>query len=740
MFSRRSLLAGLVLVAVLLVASPAFAAAPTVNPETFVGPVTFESTSSPLQISPIVLGEITDSTGWWGPVTNLAHAGGKSLWVAGNRPAGPVTTASGAYPYGAHGTVTLDASQTTLSAYSSMLTMWYYMPSLGGGDLNYFNFAWWPSGNIASSTPYYNFPIVSGWTRADFNLSNPSSPANLSRRGGNIEWRFVDQEDPIFTATNGLGPLLDDISLTGYTYGPARVDPGNAATLSTPGGVYTVSLAWSRPASSTADARDDTRPKRYRIWRDDPLSATAAAVVGEVDDPGTGALSFVDHPSTYTQDWRYHIQAINPGAGAPTHWGTLSDPILVTKQVVPTTTFSTSPSTPSSSGWYQTLTTFALSADVNPSTKYYSIDSLAGPYQPYIGPVSIDQGRHTVYYYSKNQLGLAETTQSAPIRIDYTAPNKPVPTASDVSWTSASLTWPAVADPGSAAASGVSEYRIYNSAGTLIGTIAAGDTPPATYTYPLSGLTAGTSYTFKVVAVDAAGNVSSTPSAANQVSVQTKDPVKTEVGASVPANRIVAYNGPTIVAADLSFSGGIPLSGQASKLKVYRTTAGPTAPLSSWSPTSDTFAEAGVLGHYIATIHTTTKTWYQVRFVGSGQYASSNSTSTMLVQSKAALTSPAVPRTAYRSRYTTVYDRMYPKHYEYKSTRIYFEHYEAYKGKYMWRTKFYKIASQKSGPSYMTCSAAVKFPYTGKWRVQVRHADASHYVSYSSKSSIITVR
>jgi hypothetical protein len=106
----------------------------------------------------------------------------------------------------------------------------------------------------------------------------------------------------------------------------------------------------------------------------------------------------------------------------------------------------------------------------------------------------------------------------------------------------------------------------------------------------------------------------------------------------------------------------------------------------------------------------------------------------MLIQAKESLTKPSVPTTSYRSRYTAVSSRMYPRHYTAGSTRFYFDHWEAYKGRYQWRTKFYKVASQKYVSSYTLCSTSVKFPYTGKWRVVVRHADTSHYTSYSAYS------
>ena len=103
-----------------------------------------------------------------------------------------------------------------------------------------------------------------------------------------------------------------------------------------------------------------------------------------------------------------------------------------------------------------------------------------------------------------------------------------------------------------------------------------------------------------------------------------------------------------------------------------------------------------------------------------------------MIQAKASVSKAYVPSTTYRTRYATVYGLILPRHYTAGSTRIYFEHWEAYKGKYQWRYKFYRTASLTSSGSYAKASTVVKFPYAGKWRVYVRHADTSHYATYGS--------
>lgn len=101
------------------------------------------------------------------------------------------------------------------------------------------------------------------------------------------------------------------------------------------------------------------------------------------------------------------------------------------------------------------------------------------------------------------------TTPAAPAQ-DTTAPTAPgTPTASAVGPTGLTLAWGPATDN-----VGVTGYRVYRSGTVLVGSTAG-------TTLAVTGLTAATAYTFTVVAVDAAGNVS--PASA-PVTVTTADP------------------------------------------------------------------------------------------------------------------------------------------------------------------------------------------------------------------------
>ncbi len=125
---------------------------------------------------------------------------------------------------------------------------------------------------------------------------------------------------------------------------------------------------------------------------------------------------------------------------------------------------------------------------------------------------------------------------------DTTAPTAPTNlAASDVTATTLKLTWTASTDN-----VGVAVYDVYQGT-SKIGTVSA-----PTTTYNVTGLTAGTSYTYTVKAVDAAGNASS---ASNAVSVTTStgNVAPTAIGLSsnkMPENVWVDYEIGTFTSVD----------------------------------------------------------------------------------------------------------------------------------------------------------------------------------------------
>jgi hypothetical protein len=108
-------------------------------------------------------------------------------------------------------------------------------------------------------------------------------------------------------------------------------------------------------------------------------------------------------------------------------------------------------------------------------------------------------GSHTLQAKATDSSGnLGSSSINTITLADQTAPSTPASlAASAITTTSITLTWGASTDN-----VGVTGYRVARN-GSTVATVSG-----VTLTYPDSGLTSGTSYSYTVVALDAAGNVS----------------------------------------------------------------------------------------------------------------------------------------------------------------------------------------------------------------------------------------
>ena len=726
MIVRRSIRIVLVFCAFAVALAGAFAyatAPPTLPAETVLPTVTFDATTSPVTVQANNLGGA--STAWWGRATSQKHAGAGALWCAGTRPTGPALTV-GTYPLGSRGTATLLVPGLG-NFYSSKLSFWYAMPSLGAADK--FGLYWARTG-IPVNQGDLETPTTTVWTAAPwrlrtYNLSSVSNKVSLSRYAGTFYWDFTDAaEGPFQSPIVGTGPVIDDVQITGYTYGPVR--SLSASPAMSPG--YTVTVTWSRPASTTTDPGDDTRSKSYQIWREDIASGALVQLLRF--DEANATPNYVDTTLSIDRAYRYYVQAFEPGSGT-THRGEMATPLVVTKQTTPTSRVIKSPPVANgTNGWYRTRPSVSLNRDVTGSRTYYhwdaGLDVLYDPNQA----LSVPEGDHTLYFHSVSPFGLVESEKSESFLVDIAPPTSPVLVdASILSPSQVRLEWTASSD---GEGSQIAGYRVYRD-GLLVK-----DIEPALI-YEIANLPPNSGHYLYVTAYDSAGNESGYLSTWVWMPPAWPTQVSATIGGSTP--RIVSVGstgigGGTSISAILSADSGggqMPLGGRA--LAIYSSTSGPSGP---WSKTSYAASPTSVPGRYSALVRTTTKTWYQVRFLASGPYGGSTSATTMFVQVRPYLTKPTVPTTAYRTRTATLTGKMYPKHVG--TTRVYFERWEAYKGKYMWRKKLYKTASLRAGSTYEKYSVALKFPSVGRWRARAWHGDFSHYPTYGSYSSIVTVR
>jgi TolB protein len=197
---------------------------------------------------------------------------------------------------------------------------------------------------------------------------------------------------------------------------------------------------------------------------------------------------------------------------------------------------------------------------------------------------------------------------------------------------------------------------------------------------------------------------------------------------SVSAPSVVGYGGKATLKGTLASFTGIPIAGQSVALKVSTdgvlwTQAGATSTSSSgaFSLTSPALYRANYL---------------RVIFRGiDPQYPPAHSSS-RLVKPKASVGRPVTPATMRRTSTYTIRGTLKPKHPSGSAAgKLYCYRYE--RGKYRLKKTYAVTASDYS--TYSRYQAKVRLPYSGKWKLRMRHNDTDHAATYSSWRST-TVR
>lgn len=226
---------------------------------------------------------------------------------------------------------------------------------------------------------------------------------------------------------------------------------------------------------------------KFANWDDIVLTAAAPNTMNLTSAPGDGK-------------WYFNVRTVD-GAGNWATTATSLGPIWI-DTVAPSTT-SNAPSAWVTSSPVPVTLTGSDPGGSGVSYTRYKLDAAATA--TYTVPVSISgDGTHTLQFFSADLAGNVESTDTVTVRIDTTAPSVPASlSASILSTTSVQLNWNASTD----AVSGVSYYAVYRN-GSLVATSSAP-------TYTDTGLSSFTTYTYYVVAVDAAGNRSANSGSVN---------------------------------------------------------------------------------------------------------------------------------------------------------------------------------------------------------------------------------
>ena len=361
----------------------------------------------------------------------------------------------------------------------------------------------------------------------------------------------------------------------------------------------------------------------------------------------------------------------------------------------PVTTLTALPS----NGWLTGTQKLQLSAvDPYGAGLRYTVYTLnGGTASTYVGPVTTREGTTTVQYWSLDRVNNQEAVHTVVVYTDRTVPTI---TSNDTGQYRDSAS---IRVSGSDAISGVATiaYRIDD--GPL--QVASGSETTVTSDVPGN-------HVFTAVAQDAAGNTSTTYSAA--FLVQTSTSAALSASAST-----IDYGKSVRLTARLLDIKGNPVATKPVVLDRQASTGW------VWAGSATTASD----GRCSIDQAPRSKTVYRIRFAGGGlTLPAASSSRSVLV--RAYLSAPYVPTTSYKGRAFASKGYLKPRHSAGSyPVRLLAYHYEA--GRWVCRRTISARASDYS--SYSRYTAAVSLPYRGKWRIRAYHAaDSANAATYSS--------
>ena len=316
-------------------------------------------------------------------------------------------------------------------------------------------------------------------------------------------------------------PIAQTMWLDELTLGtaPASGGGGDVQAPTTPAGLAATASSSSQINLSWTASTDNTAVTGYKIYRNGTYAATATTT------------SYTDTGLTSSTSYSYKVSAVDAAGNESTQSATAS----ATTKAAPDTTAPSIPAGLSASATSATQINLAWAAATdNVGVTGYKIYR-GGTYLTTVtGTTYTNTGltASTAYTYkvsaidaAGNESGqsvAATATTKAPA--DTTAPSVPAGlSASATSATQINLVWTAATDN-----VGVTGYKIYRN-GTYLATSTA-------TSYTNTGLTASTSYSYKVSAIDAAGNESGQSVAATATTQALPDTTAPSVPAGLSAS------------------------------------------------------------------------------------------------------------------------------------------------------------------------------------------------------------
>ena len=317
----------LLLCAMVALAAPqtALAAGPMTTPETIVTESFESSPSVTYTTAPYTAGGGL-TPGYWARAQTVvpAHSGLWSLWCDGTN-ANQVTAKQYAQRSGGYATFPLPQSA---NYYRPVATFYYSLPSRGRSDYQAFSPIWTSdaesSWSWASAAGRIGMTSLNEWVPLTIDLTDyytGRTGESLSRAAGTFgfAWQDVVEIDPIIGAPFihvGQGPSVDDLTVSGWKYGPAR----SFAATTTP---FSTTLTWSRPWRSTAATSTEERPLSFRVWRASRPVKTWTELTTTTPRPeATGdSFTFTDTTVAEATSYAYAVQTWTPGTSVATGYG-----------------------------------------------------------------------------------------------------------------------------------------------------------------------------------------------------------------------------------------------------------------------------------------------------------------------------------------------------------------------------------------------------------------------------------
>lgn len=399
------------------------------------------------------------------------------------------------------------------------------------------------TGNISTGVSVTQTTTSVADTTAPANVTNLVT-SNITATGTTLTWTASTSSDTVgYDIYNGATLIT---TVTGTTYNATGLTQGTAYTFTVKAKDGAGNIATGTSVNVTTTVPDTTPPN--------PVTSLAIGTVTSNSVPVTWTLSssndVVNYEVAYSSDGgnqytvasalvnasstAYTVDGLNPSTAyiirvvAIDGAGNRSTPVTVnaTTSAAADTTPPTVTASPAG-GTYSATQTVTLSSNET-ATIYYTLDGTVPTVgsSVYSSPISVT-ATETIKYLVVDTAG-NQTTGSAIYTIDTVAPD-PVTslTVGTVTSNSIPVTWTAPT------ASDVSKYEVaYSSDGGTTYIIATSSlTAPAT-SYTVTGLTASTTYTIRVVAIDGAGN----RSAATTVLTTTSAPANIATPVVYPEN------------------------------------------------------------------------------------------------------------------------------------------------------------------------------------------------------------